>query len=257
MNRDPAESAPTLFESLRAHHLAEVTGVSERMAPRDSMYRGNDEHYRSVGRSAWRCITTALLSAGVTEPRSILDMSCGAGRVLRVLARAFPNAALTACDLVKDGVDFCAEEFGATPVYSDVDLSKLAFESPFDLIWCGSLLTHLDAPLWLAPFRVFLRSLAPGGVAVVTLHGRWVAFRMRQGIDYGLPRDRIDAILAGYDAKGFGYADYVDQTGYGASVCTPAWILGELASWEEFRVVGYAEKQWDDHQDVLAIQRIA
>jgi SAM-dependent methyltransferase len=201
-------------------------------------------------------MAAALLAAGAEEPRRILDLPCGHGRVLRVMKRAFPGAAFTACDLERDGVDFCAAEFGATPVYSHVELAQVHFAEPFDLIWCGSLVTHLDARGWLATFQLLVRALRPGGVAVITFHGRWVAYRMQNGLRYGLPGERAEAVLAQYGATGFGYADYAQQSGYGISLSAPAWILSELASWPELRIVGLCERQWDQHQDVLAIQRM-
>lgn len=244
------------FSHLSRALSAPVTGVSQRIAAGDEMYSGREKHYRSAGQSAWRCIAAALLAAGAEEPERVLDMPCGHGRVLRVLRRALPDAAITACDLDKDGVDFCAEEFGAAPVYSHEDLSTLEFESPFDLIWCGSLVTHLDAAGWLAVFRLFLRSLRPRGVAVVTFHGRWAAYRMQQGSNYGLPRERVESILEQYAATGFGYADYEDAAAYGVSLSAPAWLLRELAPWPELRVVTLAERQWDNHHDVVAVQRL-
>ena len=47
----------------------------------------------------------------------MLDFACGHGRVMRTLKAAFPDALLTACDIDRDGVDFCARTFGAAPVY--------------------------------------------------------------------------------------------------------------------------------------------
>ncbi|MFO1076128.1 MAG: class I SAM-dependent methyltransferase [Planctomycetota bacterium] len=220
------------------------------------MFTGRERHYRRVGQSAWRCTASAMLAAGLETPRTVLDLPCGHGRVLRVLCRALPQAEFTACDIDRDGVDFCREEFGAIPVYSDADLERVEFATKFDLIWCGSLVTHLDKAGWLATFRLFIRSLRPGGVAVVTFHGRWVEHLLRQGADYGLSRAQIDTVLDGHARTGFGYADYRDGGGYGVSLSSPAWVLAAIAPWPELRVVALAERQWDDHQDVLAVQRL-
>src|SRR5437870_5495298 len=89
-------------------------------------------HYLESGRAA-------LTAAGKTDVRRILDLPCGHGRVLRVLKAAFPGAALTACDIDRDGVDFCASRFGAEPVYSVEDPGRIPVRGPFDLIWVGSL----------------------------------------------------------------------------------------------------------------------
>ncbi len=233
-----------------------ASGVSRELAAGDAMFGGDEARYFAVGQSALHCIAASLTAAGVASPRRILDLPCGHGRVLRVLRRAFPDAALAACDLDRDGVDFCAAQFGATPVHSHADLGQVRFDAPFDLIWCGSLVTHLDAAGWLAWFRLLSRALQPGGVAVVTFHGRWAAHRMQNGHSYGLAPAGLDAVLSGYAHGGFGSADYPGQGGYGISLSAPSWILRELAPWPQFRVVGLMERQWDEHQDVLAVQRL-
>ncbi|MCR9246397.1 MAG: class I SAM-dependent methyltransferase [bacterium] len=246
----------TLLANLREQLIRRITPASNQIAHGDEMVAGNPVHYDKAGQSAWRCIAAALLAAGVPEPRRVLDLPCGHGRVMRVLKSALPDAEFTACDLLRDGVEFCTSAFGATGVHSQPDLEQVRFDTPFDLVWSGSLLTHLDRPGWLAFFRLLHRALAPEGVAVVTLHGRWVAHRMTQGYRYGLTDERVAAVLAKYEATGFGYATYQDSRDYGVSLSAPHWILREMHTWQQLRIVGFAERQWDNHQDVLAVQRI-
>ncbi|MCA8950659.1 MAG: class I SAM-dependent methyltransferase [Planctomycetes bacterium] len=245
---------PSRLASLAAELAEPVPGVAAEIAPGDMMLHGDPAHYAVAGQSAWRCIATGLLAAGVADPKRVLDLPCGHGRVTRVLRRALPDAELTVCDLDRDGVDHCASAFGATPVYSREDLAEVGFDEAFDLIWCGSLVTHLDKPGWLATFQLVMRSLRPQGVAVITFHGRWSAYRMQTGKNYGLPRARVEQILASYAATGFGYADYENGTGYGVSLNSPAWLIGEVQAWQELRIVALCERQWDDHQDVLVVQ---
>src|SRR5205085_1205813 len=70
---------------------------------------------------------------------------CGYGRVLRFLVRRFPDARVTACELLPDAVRFCAATFNAIPAQSAYELDTLTLGARYDLIWCGSLATHLDA----------------------------------------------------------------------------------------------------------------
>src|SRR4029453_405200 len=127
--------------------------VNRHISPADQMLSGalDREHYFDCGRSALECINKALLIASIPPKRikRILDLPCGHGRVLRHLKAAFPEAEIAACDLLRDGVDFCSSTFGATAIYScdEPEAIPLKPES-FDLIWVGSLFTHLDAPLW-------------------------------------------------------------------------------------------------------------
>lgn len=227
------------------------TSVDTRISPRDAMYTGDGAHYFSVGLSAVRAIDRA--TAGAPDPRRVLDMPCGHGRVLRFLKARYPGASLAACDLDEHAVAFCAKRFGAQGVRSSADLASLDLPGPFDLVWCGSLVTHLDADASAALLALFARSLAPEGVAVVTTHGALVADRLRSGSDtYQLDPEAARAAVESFDATGFGYAGYPWSAGYGVSISSPDWIARAAAE-AGLRVTHVAERGWDDHQDVVAL----
>jgi SAM-dependent methyltransferase len=154
----------------------------------------------------------------------------------------------------KAKVDFCSERFGAVPVPSSEDFATLNLGRTFDLIWCGSLLTHFDETPFREALALFSRSLAPGGVALITLHGRYSPTFQRDVVGY-LPHDRFAEIEASYIARGFGYADYGNQQGYGISLSSPSFVLGCLESDRSITTRGYVERGWDDHQDVLIVEK--
>jgi SAM-dependent methyltransferase len=97
-----------------------LVGVSREISSGDEMFTGNDVHYFDVGESALHCIETGLFAAQRSKStvRKVLDLPCGHGRVMRFRRKAFPNAELTACDLNRDGVEYCAKSFGAVPAVS-------------------------------------------------------------------------------------------------------------------------------------------
>src|SRR5262245_38284150 len=119
--------------------------VDDTIGEGDEMFTGDLESYLSVTYSAIAQIGHAMTACGITSFERVLDLPCGHGRAMRGLRAAFPEAELTACDVNREGVDFCAERFGAVPVYSDPDPERIPLEGTYDLIWVGSLLTHLDA----------------------------------------------------------------------------------------------------------------
>src|SRR3954447_17954814 len=88
------------------------------VSPHDLMFDSSWANYVMIGASGLRCIRRALRRTGAT-PQRILDFGCGHGRVLRFIRAAFPDAELTACDVDRDAVSFCARTFGAQPVYSN------------------------------------------------------------------------------------------------------------------------------------------
>ena len=65
-------------------------------------------------------------------------------------------------------MDFCAKTFGAVPVYSDTDPAAVQIGQQVDLIWVGSLFTHIDPARWNDFLDLFARTLRPGGVLVLS-----------------------------------------------------------------------------------------
>lgn len=230
------------------------------IAPGDEMfgsYTDAEAHYFGVGQAAVDLIRLCLQAAGKQQVGHILDLPCGHGRVLRFLKAAFPDATLTACDLNREGVDFCARTFGAHPVYGETDPTRTPIDDTFDLIWCGSLLTHLEAPRWTPFLEWFSSRLAPDGVLVFTTLGRVPAAWVRRGLaSYGLSPSAARRLARTFDRKGFGYASYPHTSSYGIAMASPAWMLEQVARVPPLRVVHYAEAVWDDHQDVIACSRM-
>jgi SAM-dependent methyltransferase len=236
----------------------EVAGpVDETVAPGDGMFEWHAprrqawEHYFACGRSALRAVRLALAAAGKADVRRVLDLPCGHGRVLRVLKAAFPHAELHACDLDRGGVEFCARQFGATGIDSVPDPAKVSLPGNYDVIWVGSLLTHLDARRWPGFLDLFRSALAPDGVCVFTAHGRRAAELIRTGrAGYGL-KDPV-RLLGPYHECGFAYVAYPGED-YGISLSSPAWVTGQLAAVPAgARLLVYLERGWADHQDVVA-----
>jgi SAM-dependent methyltransferase len=215
------------------------------------------ETYFLWGDSALRCIGLALDAVGKEAPANILDFPCGHGRVLRSLQSAFPTAKLTACDIDRDGVDFCEATFGVTGVYSDNDLDQVEVGRGFDLIWVGSLFTHLPDARW-PDFLDFLASrLAPTGLLVFTTHGPWYAEQIRAGTSSlgGVPSEALMEMTTSFDETGFGFAAYPQFDDYGLSLSAPADVTRRLQAIPDMRLALYLERGWRGHQDVIACQR--
>jgi SAM-dependent methyltransferase len=227
--------------------------LNREIAPGDDMYLKNDKVYFSVGRSALRAIYLAMLAAHKTGIGTILDLPCGYGRVMRWLKVAFPDAELTACDLTTSAVDFCASRFGAHPIYSTPMLDRLALPKQYDLIWCGSLLTHLDDTGWTRCLRLFQRALAPGGLLVFTTRGRWVAEKSRR--EFFETLHRVPPFFVNYDRSGFAFEPSLQSPAYGNSLSKPSWVCDRLSQLENLQIVWMQERGWAEQQDVFACVR--
>jgi SAM-dependent methyltransferase len=241
-------SDPSLSETER-ELLSKVSG---KIYFNDTMYDGDGAHYYKVGLSAIRCIDDALAQAKSTNVRRILDLPCGSGRVLRFLAQRFPAAEITACEIQTGPVQFCVRTFGAQPAYSSVNLEEVELAKRFDLIWCGSLATHLNERDIAALVRVFIRHLAPGGLAVFTTHGDFAAQRvLRREFDYSIPEDQIERLVQDYTRIGYGFADYAGERNWGVSLTSPEWIRARARELGGLREVYFKASGWDNHQDVF------
>jgi SAM-dependent methyltransferase len=220
---------------------------------KDMMYEGYPAHYFSSGYSALFCVRRALDKAAGKVPDSILDFGCGHGRVLRSLAADFPHAGLTAADVDSGGVNFCVKTFGAVPVYSNTDFSRLVFNTKFDLIWVGSVFTHLRSERWMSLLEIFRSILTEDGLLVFSTHGSDAERRLREGQCQwcGLEADRVARILRDYDERGFGYSDYRKSHDYGFSLSSPEWVSPQIAE-VGLELVLYQNNGWDDCQDVWA-----
>jgi trans-aconitate methyltransferase len=105
------------------------------------------------------------------EPKRLLDFPCGHGRALRHFRAAWPDATIYAGDINDEGADFCRSQFGAEVFPADIQFRKIQFPRLLDLIWCESLITHLDEQRSKQLIMMLVDSLAPGGCAPV--HYPW------------------------------------------------------------------------------------
>jgi SAM-dependent methyltransferase len=232
-------------------------GVITDISPWDPVYspERHDLYFR-WGESAVACIRLALLAAEKEDPSSVLDFACGHGRVMRTVKAAFPDARLTACDIDRAGVDFCARTFGAVPIESSEDPEKIEIEDRFDLIWVGSMFTHLEAERWIGFLRLFESLLEPGGVLVFTTAGRFVIEKMKVGKQsLGLRDSQVEELIADFARDGFGYQEYARRPGWGLARASPAWVCSRLDEVPQLRLVSYFERGWLSSQDVVSCAR--
>jgi len=242
-----------LNELLEGRGLTVVPDV----ASFDGMHNYAPELYFEAGHSALRHIRLAMLTAGLEQVDSVLDFASGAGRVLRTLMAAFPDAALTASDVWKPGLQFCSEVLGVETVESSFEPDEVDLEGQFDVIWCGSLLTHVDARKWTGFVKVFEALLAHGGVAVFTTYGRFTAEALRKRENtLSLTDEQIEQLLGDYDSTGFGYFERLPDEGLGDCVASRAWVGAQLDQAPTLQLVLYAEQGWLG-QDVIACTKPA
>ena len=93
-----------------------------RISPNDNMCRNPNSRsaYFGVGLKAIAVICSELERLNL-KPKYILDIPCGYGRITRFLKAVFTSAEIYACDIDKEGVDFCSRTFDIWGQYSQIN----------------------------------------------------------------------------------------------------------------------------------------
>jgi SAM-dependent methyltransferase len=234
--------------------------VSPVLHPHDNMLNGQDAlHYLSVGLSASRCIDKAIAGNynGIDE---ILDFPCGSGRVLRFLRAMFPASNITASEIDPEMIDFCTKNFSSESFVSKPNFGDLFLSKRYDLIWCGSLFTHINELNAISLLNFFQRHLSEKGICIFTAHGNLSIDWMRNGvINYGLPEDAVQSLIRNWQTSGYGFANYPDHLGYpsnyGISVASHQRMIDIARAVGGLKESMFIEHGWDNHQDVYAFTR--
>jgi SAM-dependent methyltransferase len=234
-----------------------TASLNRSVSPADEMVTpGAESDYFAIGERALELIKLAAKLSGRPDYQNILDLPCGHGRVMRWIQAHYPRATLTGCDLNQAGVDFCCEQFGAKGVYSDVDLSRVQFDAPFDLIWCGSLLTHLPVAKALTTLDQLLSWASEDAVIMFTTQGRYFSSLLAR--DQGDFADNADivSLLERYVADGAAFAPYYEdpQRRYGLMLMTPEFLTRHLQQFPQVILRAYLEQAWGV-QDVVILYK--
>jgi hypothetical protein len=258
-------SEATSIDLITRYHRA-MRESDESICRADEMWNGlgknNKEyarlHYMYGGRSALKCIVDALITADVGLPKTILDFPSAHGRVTRFLRTAFPEGEIWAGDINVDGVDFCRDHFGAKPFYSTPDLSTVSFPVKFDLIWCGSLASHLPEPQCKALFTLLLSNLNENGILCITTCGRGMQYA-HENVFKTIHDAAYEKICQDLKVRPFAFAPYDYRYGpyetsdsYGMAFLYPTWVEKNILT-PEIQVLLFREKAWHGAQDVWCL----
>jgi SAM-dependent methyltransferase len=222
----------------------------------DMLASGNREHYMAVGRSAIDLIAAAMLAAQKSRFAAVLDLPCGGGRVTRHLKAFLPEAKLYVGDLNKPKEAFVVATFGATPVDPRADFTVPASKQ-FDLIFVGSLVTHVGPNQYERAIRWFIDALAPDGLLICTTHGRRTVHLFGPTFRSGEWQHGFRS----YCDTGFGYLPYDPAMppdgpqSYGTSLSAPSWVARLVESEPGARLLSLTEGAWANNQDVVVLQK--
>jgi hypothetical protein len=170
----------------------------------------------------------------------------------------FPNADITASELDLNGMEFCKNNFDVNVFPSKIPLSSVVMPQKYDLIWCGSLFTHIDEQPANEVLKFFHDHLSDNGVCVFTAHGTLTIKWLEEGkkTTYGIPILSQKKVISEYYSKGYGYTDYENEPGYGISAVKRERLNEMAKSVGDWNEVMFLEHGWDNHQDVYAFSKL-
>jgi SAM-dependent methyltransferase len=142
------------------------------LPPRRLMVRvagtGDADWFLRSGRAGYDAIAA---HTPLDELQSVLDFGCGCGRVTRWWSDF--HGQVTGSDVNAPAVAWCRENLTFARFEENALAPPLVFEDEsFDLVYALSVFTHLTGDLQVAWRDELRRVLRPGGLLLVTTHGR-------------------------------------------------------------------------------------
>jgi SAM-dependent methyltransferase len=221
--------------------------------PDDGMFKGDLNHYNRVGLQAQEIIITNLLSL---DPKfKILFLPCGHGRNLRHFLKILPPDQIYASDIVESAVEFMKEDFGVNALTSDTSFSKILDFPKMNIIFVGSLITHLNESDSIKLIKLLSRILKKNGLLILSSHGKFVNSRMGSDFNYGLDMKSAQNIRSQYSEMGYGFASYPYDPNYGISIIRLDWFNKLVRRLGTLRLVQVSEQLWDNHHDIIVLQK--
>jgi SAM-dependent methyltransferase len=164
---------------------------------------------------------------------------------------------ITACDIDPEAVRFLAQEFGARPLLSTDDFAHITFPAKYEVIWAGSLFTHLPAAQGRFLLDLLTAQLRPGGLLLFSTQGLSCLDHLAL---YGPMFANLEGDYRRQIAEGgSAYADYDPaHPGYGIAVYNADQFRRALTTPDPahapLRFISHATRGWDNHQDLWAFQ---
>ena len=233
-----------------------IAGIPGRVHVDDQMYRSDASehvrHYVEDADSAMDNIQDSLVAAGRiwSDVKLCLDFGCGYGRVTRWLADKLSPERVTAADVDPQAARFCAHEFGVRPLVIGRNPTRLRFGEQYDLVFIGSVLTHLPLPTCADMLDAIAVALRPRGMIVFSTQGESCLAHLDW---YGEEFVSATAIFrASCDSAGAAFVPYRGTPSYGITIMTRPYVERLVARrfGEALRLIRFAERGWDQHQDV-------
>ncbi|HWH12709.1 MAG TPA: class I SAM-dependent methyltransferase [Solirubrobacteraceae bacterium] len=265
-NPDPAERRCMLLAFgiwLAVPGLLEGTGLLSAQPPYEVHAMARGPLSAAGGLYEADMIASALASAGVdlSDVAGGLDFGCSSGRVVRVLAAAYPQTDWHGCDPNAEAIAWATHALPAIDFFRSGEHPPLPLaDASLDLVFAISIWSHFEPALGLRWFDEMHRLIAPGGHLVFTTHGlasveHYAARDLRTA-------DQSAEIAAALYSRGSWYAPEFGADGdwgvvnpsWGTAFLSPEWVLTNLLP--NWRVLEFAPGRNQCNQDVYVLRRV-
>jgi SAM-dependent methyltransferase len=171
-------------------------------------YGVNAAEYLSFGEADVDMMTNIANSSNFSlrEGTRVLDLGCGAGRMIRWLDKIAAQCEIWGLDINAPCIKWCQQNLSPPFKFATITTNPhLPFEDKyFDFVYCGSVFTHIDdlADAWLLEIK---RITSPGGRVFITVHDKHTVDLIMnhpeecRGYDQGI--DFFREYLTSYDTE--------------------------------------------------------
>jgi SAM-dependent methyltransferase len=243
--------------------IAERTGLTSAAPPDDIHVMARGPLAAAGGLYEADLVTDALAGVGVdiADLRSALDFGCSSGRVVRVLACAYPDVAWHACDPNGPAIAWARDAIPGVGFFRSDDEPPLDLpDASLDCVYAISIWSHFNPILGLRWLDEMRRVVRPGGHLVMTTHGATtiahdVANRLR-------PPDQGQEIARAIGETGSWYHSEFGPEGdwgvvnpdWGTAFLSAEWVLAHLCP--AWHVLDFAPGRNAFNQDVWVLRRV-
>jgi SAM-dependent methyltransferase len=247
---------------LRHPAVVAKTGLSAEPPPEDIHAMARGPLAAAGGLYEADFVVNALASAGVelADMGTALDFGCSSGRVVGVLAAAYPEIQWNGCDPNEPAIAWATENLPGIEFFVNDNAPPLPLaDGSLDMAYAISIWSHFAPGLGLGWFEEMHRLIRPGGHLVCTTHG---LTSVAYSAAHGRSQEQVEEILDALYRQGSWYAPEFGEEGdwgvvnpdWGTAFLSPEWMLTQLCP--RWRVLEFAPGRNQENQDVYVLQRV-